>query len=127
MSEDTVFHKIVRGEIPADVVFEDEQCLVFRDINPVAPVHLLCIPKQFVADLSSASEHEEVLLGHAVGVGLAPGLPQIIDTLARRFSATVNAPGSGGLTADQVRANWAALRALAEGHNLVFAEQGEAE
>lgn len=42
---DTIFDKIIRKEIPADVVFEDEQCLAFRDVNPQAPVHVLVIPK----------------------------------------------------------------------------------
>ncbi|MEE9190187.1 MAG: HIT domain-containing protein, partial [Candidatus Neomarinimicrobiota bacterium] len=43
---DTLFSKIIQREIPADIVYEDEQCLAFRDVNPQAPVHILVIPKK---------------------------------------------------------------------------------
>lgn len=63
MSE-TLFSKIINREIPADIVFEDEQCLAFRDVNPQAPVHILVIPKEPIAMLSDALEEDESLLGH---------------------------------------------------------------
>ncbi|NBW41842.1 histidine triad nucleotide-binding protein [bacterium] len=69
MSEITVFHKILAGEIPADKVYEDERCIVIRDIQPQAPVHLLCIPKEFIRDVSSISqETDPALLGHLLFV-----------------------------------------------------------
>ncbi len=46
MSDETIFDKIIRKEIPANIVYEDEQTLAFRDINAQAPVHILIIPKQ---------------------------------------------------------------------------------
>ena len=49
---DTIFGKIIRREIPASIVFEDEQCLAFHDVNPQAPVHVLVIPKKPIAQLS---------------------------------------------------------------------------
>ena len=64
MSEPTVFHKILSEEIPSERVYEDEQCIVIKDINPVAPVHLLCIPKEFVRDFSTLTEAHQSLLGH---------------------------------------------------------------
>lgn len=61
--EDCIFCKIVRKEIPAEVVYEDEDILAFKDINPVAPVHILVIPKKHIPDLVSAHEDDAMLLG----------------------------------------------------------------
>ena len=63
MSE-TVFSKIINREIPADILYEDDQCLAFRDINPQAPVHFLVIPKKPIATLSEATGDDQALLGH---------------------------------------------------------------
>ena len=60
----TIFGKIIRREIPADIVYEDEQCLAFRDINPQAPTHVLLIPKKEVVKLSDAGPEDQALLGH---------------------------------------------------------------
>ncbi|KUK41457.1 MAG: Histidine triad (HIT) protein [Clostridia bacterium 62_21] len=61
--EDCIFCKIVRKEIPADIVYEDEQILVFKDINPQAPVHLLLIPKKHISTLFDADAGDEAVLG----------------------------------------------------------------
>ncbi len=63
MSE-TLFSKIINREIPADIVYEDDLCLAFRDINPQAPVHILLIPKKPIAMLAEASAEDQALLGH---------------------------------------------------------------
>lgn len=60
---DTLFMKIIRREIPARIVHEDEHCLAFHDVNPQAPVHVLVIPKQPLAMLSDAGAEHEALLG----------------------------------------------------------------
>jgi histidine triad (HIT) family protein len=60
---DTVFGKIIRGELPSDKVYEDEDVLAFRDLHPAAPVHILVIPKKHVVDLFDAGEEDEALLG----------------------------------------------------------------
>lgn len=60
----TLFGKIARREIPADIVYEDEHCLGFRDINPQAPTHVLLIPKKQIDKLSSAAAEDQALLGH---------------------------------------------------------------
>jgi len=60
---DCIFCKIVAGEIPATVVYQDEEILVFEDINPKAPVHLLLIPKQHMATLNDAGPQQAHLLG----------------------------------------------------------------
>ncbi|MCC7410510.1 MAG: histidine triad nucleotide-binding protein [Gammaproteobacteria bacterium] len=61
---DTLFVKIINREIPADIVYEDDQCLAFRDINPQAPVHVLVVPKTPIAKLSDAVDGDAPMLGH---------------------------------------------------------------
>lgn len=63
-SNDTIFGKILRGEIPADRVFEDDRCIAFRDVQPQAPVHLLVIPREHLISLAQAEQSQESLLGH---------------------------------------------------------------
>lgn len=60
----TLFGKVIRREIPADIVYEDDLCLAFRDINPQAPTHVLLIPKKEIDKLSSADGADQALLGH---------------------------------------------------------------
>lgn len=62
--EDTIFGRILRGEIPCDQVYADARCLAFRDVHPQAPVHVLVIPRQPIASLAVAGEEQEGLLGH---------------------------------------------------------------
>ena len=64
----TIFSKILSGEIPADTVYSDEQCIAFRDINPTAPVHILVIPRQEIPKLNQMSEDQESLVGHLMRV-----------------------------------------------------------
>lgn len=61
--QDCIFCKIVNKEIPVDIVYEDEQTLVFRDVKPAAPVHLLVIPKKHIPALSDLSEEDAGLIG----------------------------------------------------------------
>ncbi len=63
MSE-TIFAKIIRREIPADIVFEDDLCLAFKDVNPQAPIHVLIIPKKPIPRLAEATDEDQALLGH---------------------------------------------------------------
>ena len=60
----TIFSKIIAGELPADVVYEDDQALAFRDINPVAPTHVLVIPKREIVNVGESVEADAELLGH---------------------------------------------------------------
>jgi histidine triad (HIT) family protein len=65
---DCLFCRIVAGEVPADIVFQDERSIAFRDINPQAPVHVLVIPREHIESLDDASQKEEALLGHLLRV-----------------------------------------------------------
>lgn len=60
----TIFEKIRDGEIPADVIYRDEQCFAFRDISPQAPVHILIVPNQPIPRVGEAEPADQVLLGH---------------------------------------------------------------
>jgi histidine triad (HIT) family protein len=60
----TLFEKIIARQIPADIVFEDDQCLAFRDIAPQAPVHILVVPKKPIPRVGEASSADRALLGH---------------------------------------------------------------
>lgn len=64
MQGDTIFGKIVRGEIPTDFVYQDDLCVCIKDINPQAPVHLLVIPRKPIARLVDADPEDQALLGH---------------------------------------------------------------
>ena len=69
MSEQTcLFCRIVAGEVPADIVYQDERCLAFRDINPQAPVHVLIIPRDHMESLDEATQRDETMLGHLLRV-----------------------------------------------------------
>ena len=59
----TLFEKICAGEIPADIVYQDDQCVCFRDIGPQAPTHLLLVPRKHIPRLSLADEGDAALLG----------------------------------------------------------------
>ncbi|MHC4398621.1 MAG: histidine triad nucleotide-binding protein [Planctomycetota bacterium] len=64
MAEPTIFKRIIDREIPADVVYEDDLCLAFRDVNPQAPTHVLVIPKKEIPSVDDVSEADESLIGH---------------------------------------------------------------
>ncbi|PMB00231.1 histidine triad nucleotide-binding protein [Fischerella thermalis CCMEE 5268] len=85
---DTIFGKIIRREIPANIVYEDDLALAFKDINPQAPVHILVIPKKPIPKLAEAEPEDQALLGHllltaqrvAAQAGLTNGYRVVINT-----------------------------------------------
>lgn len=64
MPAETIFSKIIRREIPSDIVYQDEQVTAFRDINPQAPVHILIVPNQLIPTANDVMPEDEQLLGH---------------------------------------------------------------
>ncbi len=64
MTQETIFERILSGEIPCSEVHQDELCLAFRDIEPQAPIHILIIPKKPIKSLREAHENDQNLLGH---------------------------------------------------------------
>ena len=83
----TVFKKIIDGEIPAAIVYEDDRCLAFRDVNPQAPAHVLVIPRKEIPSLADATDEDRELLGHLIlaadkvarQLGLADGYRTVIN------------------------------------------------
>lgn len=91
---ETIFSKIIRREIPADIVYEDEWCLAFRDLNPQAPTHVLIIPKEDLEGLQAAAAHHEQLLGHLLLV--AARLAEQEGIAATGYRCAINAGPNGG-------------------------------
>ena len=67
--ENCLFCKIIAGEFPGTFVHQDERCVVIRDINPQAPMHVLVIPREHIESLDEVSQREEGLMGHLLRVG----------------------------------------------------------
>ena len=99
MSEKTIFKRIIDKEIPADIIYEDDQCLVFRDVSPQAPTHVLIIPKKEIASLAMIADEDQALIGHltlvirdvAKQLGLASG-----------YRVVVNCGAEGGQAVDHL-------------------------
>lgn len=66
--DECIFCKIVRGEMPSTIVYKDEQVTAFRDLNPVAPTHVLVVPNKHIASTNDVTEQDEQLLGHILTV-----------------------------------------------------------
>lgn len=64
VENETIFGKILRGEIPADLIHEDDRCIAFRDVSPQAPNHILLIPRKLIPKLSDAVAEDKEILGH---------------------------------------------------------------
>ena len=91
MLDDNIFLKIIDKQIPAQIVYEDDQCLAFRDINPQAPVHVLIIPRRVIATHDAIVEGDKDLLGHlqlaaakiAKQLGLTDGYRLVVNCRER--------------------------------------------
>jgi len=96
---ETVFAKIIRGEIPARIEHDDDLCLAFHDVAPQAPVHVLVIPKRPIATLADTRETDAALLGHLVLVAT-----QVARTLglADGYRLVVNCGRDGGQSVDHL-------------------------
>ncbi|HEV2970405.1 MAG TPA: histidine triad nucleotide-binding protein [Pirellulales bacterium] len=89
----TIFKRIIDREIPADIVYEDDQCLAFRDISPQAPTHVLLIPKREIASIDALTDADSELISH---------LWFVVRDLARKLNlgngyrvVINNGPGAG--------------------------------
>ena len=110
---DTIFGKIVSGEIPSEFVYEDEHCVAINDIHPQAPVHVLVIPRRSIPRLVDAGADDQALLGHLL---LAAG--RIAEQLgvAEAFRLIINNGSGAGQTVFHLHLHIIAGRTFAEGH-----------
>jgi len=97
---ETIFNKIIRREIPADILYEDEFCVVFRDVNPQAPTHILIIPKETISNLNNVAVENTELLGHLLLVGKKIAKEEGIDNTGYRI--IINTGPDGGQTVDHL-------------------------
>ncbi len=95
----TIFKRIIDHEIPADIVYEDEQCLAFRDISPQAPTHVLVIPKREIASLNDLQPDDAALAGHLVLVAAQLAKELKLDG---GYRLVVNCGADGGQTVDHL-------------------------
>ena len=96
---DTIFGKIIRREIPANIVYEDDLCLAFTDVNPQAPTHILVIPKKPIPKLEKAQEDDQNLLGH-----LLVTVKKVAQQagLNNGYRVVINNGNDGGQTVDHL-------------------------
>jgi len=97
---DTIFHKIIRREIPADIVYEDEHLIAFRDIAPQAPVHVLFVPKQDVATLNDLRADQADVVGRLAIAAARYAKAEGFDQAGYRI--VMNCNGDGGQTVFQI-------------------------
>ncbi|OCF95863.1 HIT domain-containing protein [Gilliamella sp. wkB308] len=90
MAEETIFSKIIRHEIPADIVFQDDKVTAFRDISPQAPTHILIIPNKLIPTVNHVTEQDEQLLGHMVIVAANIAKQEGIDESGYRLIMNCN-------------------------------------
>jgi histidine triad (HIT) family protein len=91
-----IFCRVAAHELPARILYEDEHCLVFHDIKPKAPVHLLVIPRKHIASLNEASDEDKMLLGHIMTVVSRMAKEQGVD--GSGYRAVINTNEEAGQT-----------------------------
>lgn len=91
---DCIFCKIIAGQIPSDVIYTDDKVVAFRDINPMAPVHLLIIPREHIPSLNDVTEQQITLVGHMVQVAKQLAKQQGIAT--KGYRVVINTGPQGG-------------------------------
>jgi len=96
---DTIFGKIIRREIPADIVYEDDLALAFRDVSPQAPTHILVIPKKPIPRLSESSPEDAELMGH-----LLMTVKKVAEqaNLTNGYRVVINNGNDGGQSVDHL-------------------------
>lgn len=107
--DNCIFCKIGKGDIPSDKVYEDDEILVFKDLSPQAPVHLLAIPKRHISHIDELRETDKELIGHIFFVisELAKEL-----NLEKGFRVVTNCKEDGGQSVDHVHFHVLAGRSL---------------
>jgi histidine triad (HIT) family protein len=91
---DCIFCRIISGDIPSDILYQDEQVVAFRDINPKATVHLLLVPRKHIESLAALSEDEASIMGHLVTV--ANRLAREAGISEKGYRLVVNSGPEGG-------------------------------
>lgn len=107
--EKTIFKKIIDQEIPAEIIYEDELCLAFKDVNPQAPTHVLVIPKREIPSMAHLKSEDQELVGHLI---LTVGEVAKILGLENGYRMIVNTGTEGGQTVDHLHLHLLGGRAM---------------
>ena len=99
MSEKTLFERIIDREIPATIIYEDDQCIAFRDINPQAPTHVLIVPRKPIPSLDDVAHDEAALAGHLLQVARRIAAE---DGLTNGYRVVINCGPDGGQSVDHL-------------------------
>ena len=110
MSTETIFTKIINKEIPATIVYEDEDTLAFNDINPQAPFHVLIIPKKAIATINDITPHDHALIGKLYSV--AAHLAKEHGFAQSGYRVVMNCNEDGGQTVYHIHLHMLAGKAL---------------
>ncbi|WP_276898480.1 HIT domain-containing protein [Frischella perrara] len=93
MVKETIFSKIIRREIPSDIIYQDDSVTAFRDISPQAPVHILIIPNKIIPTVNDIVEEDEKVLGHLFTVAAKLAKQEGIDESGYRLIMNCNKDG----------------------------------
>ena len=107
----TLFEKIVRREIPADIVWENDEVLAFRDVNPQAPVHVLIVPKRVLPRLAEATPADEALLGKLLLAARA--VAEKLDLVKSGYRVVINSGPDAGESVPHLHLHVLGKRSLA--------------
>tara|TARA_R110000868_G_scaffold28345_6_gene106515 strand:+ start:453 stop:818 length:366 start_codon:yes stop_codon:yes gene_type:complete len=107
---DTIFSKIIDKSIPAEIIYEDELALAFKDINPQAPIHFLVIPKKPIATINDIAQQDKTLVGHLYWV--AAKIAADMGFAQQGYRAVMNCNEDGGQTVYHIHLHVLAGKAL---------------
>lgn len=106
----TIFTKIINREIPASIVYEDDKCLAFRDINPQAPTHILLIPKREIPTMNDVTPEDQEILGYLMLK--APEIAKQEGIAERGYRLVVNTNAHAGQTVSHIHVHILGGRAM---------------
>lgn len=106
---DTIFGKIIRREIPADIIYEDDLVLAFKDVSPQAPTHILVIPKKSIPRLSESTEEDTELMGHLL---MTVKKVAELANLSNGYRVVINNGNDGGQSVDHLHLHILGGRAM---------------
>jgi histidine triad (HIT) family protein len=105
---DTIFSKIIRGELEADILHSDDDCIAFRDINPQAPVHVLIIPRKPIVSVENIEDADAPLVGHLFAV--ARDLGRTLGVAESGYRLVINNGNDAGQTVSHLHVHLLAGR-----------------
>lgn len=97
MRESCIFCRIIRGELPSTLLYQDEQAVAFKDIAPIAPVHILIVPRQHLASAAETTAENAPLIGHLIAVAAQLAREQGIAESGYRLVTNIGRNGGQGV------------------------------